>query len=69
MKAKLQEWADAGYRFNLDWLLRSINTILTGEAKFSFLHNKGALDIQDGLKRASTHIDTSLTDHAHRAWV
>jgi hypothetical protein len=60
MKAKLKEWTDAGYRFNLDWLLRSVNTVLTGEAKFSYLHDKGALDIQEGLKRANKHIDTSL---------
>ncbi len=60
MKTKLKQWDDAGYYFNLDWLLRSVNTILTGEAKFSYLHNKGALDIQDGLKTASKHIDISL---------
>ncbi len=60
MKAKLKEWVAAGYNFNLDWLLRSVNTVLTGEAKFSYLHDKGALDIQDGLKRASKQIDTSL---------
>jgi hypothetical protein len=60
MKAKLREWTDVGYQFNLDWLLRSVNTVLTGEAKFSYLHDKGALDIQDGLKRASKHIDASL---------
>lgn len=51
MKAKLREWATAGYNFNLDWLLRSVNTVLTGEAKFSYLHDKDALDIQEGLKR------------------
>jgi hypothetical protein len=60
MKVKLTEWTDAGYHFNLDWLLRSVNTVLTGEAKFSHLHDKGALDIQDGLKRASKHIDATL---------
>lgn len=60
MKSKLKEWTASGYHFNLDWLLRSVNTVLTGEAKFSYLHDKGALDIQDGLKRASKHIDTSL---------
>ena len=60
MKAKLKEWTGAGYQFNLDWLLRSVNTVLTGEAKFSYLHDKGALDIQDGLKRANKHIDASL---------
>ena len=60
MKAKLKEWTKADYHFNLDWLLRSVNTALTGEAKFQFLHEKNAEDIQDGLKRATKHIDTSL---------
>ena len=60
MKAKLKEWAKADYRFNLDWLLRSVNTALTGEAKFQFLHEKTAEEIRDGLKRATKHIDTSL---------
>ena len=60
MKAKLAEWSKAGYRFNLDWMLRSLNTALTGEAKFQYLHDKSAEDIQDGLKRAIKHIDTVL---------
>lgn len=60
MKAKLKEWAKADYHFNLDWLLRSVNTALTGEAKFQFLHGKTAEEIQDGLERATKHIDTSL---------
>ena len=60
MKAKLKEWEKIGYEFTLDWLLRSVNTVLTGEAKFSFLHDKNAVDIQDGLKRATSRLDTSL---------
>ena len=60
MKAKLTEWAKADYHFNLDWLLRSVNTVLTGEAKFQFLHDKTAEDVQGGLKRAIKHIDTCL---------
>ena len=60
MKAKLKEWGKADFHFNLDWLLRSVNTALTGEAKFQFLHDKSAEEIQNGLKRASKHIDTSL---------
>jgi hypothetical protein len=60
MKANLKEWGDAGYNFNLDWLLRSVNTVLTGEAKFQFLHDKTADEIQGGLKRATRHIDTIL---------
>jgi hypothetical protein len=60
MKAQLKEWAKADYHFNLDWLLRSVNTVLTGEAKFQYLHDKSAEEIQDGLKRAVKHINTSL---------
>lgn len=60
MKAKLKEWAKVDYYFNLDWLLRSVNTVLTGEAKFQFLHDKSAVEIQGGLNRAIKHIDTSL---------
>jgi hypothetical protein len=60
MKAKLKEWNAAGYDFNLDWLLRSVNTVLTGEAKFLYLHDKSAEDIQGGLKRATKHIDKCL---------
>ncbi len=60
MKSKLKTWANADYRFNLDWLLRSVNTVLTGEAKFQFLHDKSAEEIQDGLKRATKHVETSL---------
>ena len=60
MKHSLRSWTMCGYHFNLDWLLRSVNTTLTGEAKFSFLHDKSADEVQDGLKRAVNHIDTCL---------
>lgn len=60
MKGKLKTWNQAGYEFNLDWLLRSINTVLTGEAKFLYLHNKSANDVQEGLKRATKRIDACL---------
>lgn len=60
MKAKLKEWSATGYNFSLDWLLRSVNTVLTGEAKFQFLHDKGAEEIQGGLKRANKHVDRCL---------
>lgn len=41
-------------------MLRSVNTVLTGEAKFQHLHEKSAADVQDGLQRATKHIDTLL---------
>jgi len=60
MKVKLAEWAKSDFHFNLDWLLRSVNTVLTGEAKFQHLHEKSAAEVQDALARATRHIDTSL---------
>lgn len=60
MKKALKTWSANGYYFNLDWLLRSVNTTITGEAKFSFLHGKTAEQVQEGLKRAEKHIDTCL---------
>lgn len=60
MKKRLQEWEQAGYNFNLDWLLRSVNTILTGEAKFSFLHDQEAPAIQQTLAKTGRYIDTCL---------
>ncbi len=60
MKTRLKKWTDAGYSFNLDWLLRSVNAVLTGEARFQFLHDKSSQDIRDALDRATDHIDTCL---------
>ena len=41
-------------------MLRSVNTVLTGEAKFQHLHEKSATEVQDALARTTKHIDTSL---------
>jgi len=60
MKSKLKEWKKADYDFTLDWLLRSVNTVLTGEAKFLYLHDKSTEQVQDALKRAVKQIDRSL---------
>ena len=60
MKARLEVWQKSGYNFSLDWLLRSVNTVLTGEAKFSYLHEKSAEEIQQGLKRATKAVNTTL---------
>lgn len=60
MKAALKRWRDAEYHFNLDWLLRNINTVLTGEAKFVALHNLSPAQFQDGLNRAEKSVDSVL---------
>ncbi len=60
MKATLSHWTEQDYHFNLDWLLRSVNTAITGEARFLYLHEIGADRVQDGLKRATKAIDACL---------
>lgn len=60
MKESIQRWKSEGYDFTLDWLLRSVNTVLTGEAKFLYLHDKEADEISRALKSAVRHIDTCL---------
>jgi hypothetical protein len=66
MKQKLKEWGASGFNFDLDWLLRSMNTVLTGEAKFLHLHEKSAVEVQGALTRATKHIDTCLNMVANR---
>ncbi|MHB1290633.1 MAG: GmrSD restriction endonuclease domain-containing protein [Sulfuricella sp.] len=60
MKLRLQKWREAEYHFNLDWLLRNINTVLTGEAKFKHLHVLKQAEVANGLKRAEKAIDYVL---------
>ena len=61
MKGKLKEWTKADYHFTLDWLLRSVNTVLTGEAKFQHLHEKTAAEVQEALARTAKHIEPAST--------
>ena len=60
MKAKIKHWTNQGYDFSLDWLLRCVNTIVTGEAKFQHLHDFTADEFQNGLQRANKQINKYL---------
>jgi hypothetical protein len=66
--AELKRWAGAGFHFNLDCLLRSVNTVLTGEAKFLHLHDKTAEDVQAALKSATKHIDAPTNGAPCSTW-
>ena len=66
MKGRLAGWNQAGYDFTLDWLLRSINTVLTGEAKFLHLHDRTADEVRGGLLRAGKHVESILNMIAGR---
>ena len=60
MKDRLAKWRRSGYGFSLDWLLRNLNAIVTGEARFVHLHEESTQSIQNGLERAEHAIDYSL---------
>ena len=60
MKAVLKRWEGSGYNFSLDWLLRCMNTVMTGEALFQHLHDKTTTELKDGLERAVKAIDQIL---------
>ncbi len=60
MKAVLQRWERANFHFKLDWLLRNINTIVTGEALFSALKDVSPPQFQEGLRQAEKAINYLL---------
>ena len=61
MGQHLASWHEKGYEFSHDWLLRCINVLITGEAKFAHLHKVDRTDFQKGLKRTCKHINLLLT--------
>ncbi|MDX3077499.1 GmrSD restriction endonuclease domain-containing protein [Streptomyces sp. MI02-7b] len=50
MNDALNTWSAAGFDFKLDWLLRNVNGVLTGEAQFSKLADVDVSAFQTGLK-------------------
>jgi hypothetical protein len=60
MKEILASWERHEFQFDLDWLLRSVNAIVTGEAKFTKLHGVEAARVKDGLARTRTAVDHLL---------
>ncbi|NEA62033.1 DUF262 domain-containing protein [Streptomyces sp. SID12488] len=49
MNRALQDWSTAGFGFKLDWLLRNVNAVITGEAQFSKLADVDVLAFRSGL--------------------
>lgn len=60
MKQRLEKWRHAGFHFSLDWLLRVINAIITGEAKFTAIKDVTPLELREGLVEAEKRIDKLL---------
>jgi hypothetical protein len=66
MKKRLSKWKNAGFTFDLDWLLRNINAILRNESRFDALKDVTTPEFQDGLKAAERTTDTLLNLIASR---
>lgn len=60
LRARLRKWADAGFHFRLDWLLRCVTAIVTDRAEFAYLADRGAAEVREGLDRAERAIDLLL---------
>ena len=60
MKARLNRWTAAGFDFKLEWLLRCVNSLVTGEALFSALAGVSVTDFHDGLVRSEKHTNYLL---------
>ncbi|MBP2366707.1 GmrSD restriction endonuclease domain-containing protein [Pseudonocardia parietis] len=60
MRRNLDRWAEQGFRFNADWLLRNTNAVATGRAPFSALENVAADEFQDALTHTLHHVDHVL---------
>lgn len=60
LRGAIARWQNAGFDFGLDWLLRCVNVVVTGEARFEALKNVSAEDFGVGLKKTEQAIDFVL---------
>ena len=62
LRELINGWHEAGFNFKLDWLLRVVNGIATGEAKFSALDGIETTVFRDAVEKASKTVDTILNN-------
>ena len=60
MREALDRWTEHGFSFSLDWLLRNVTTIATGDARFIAMHDLEPNVFNDALSRAIEHSNTLL---------
>lgn len=60
MKGILEKWRLKGFDFELEWLLRNVNTVVTGEALFSALKDVGTEEFAEGLDQAEKLVNKVL---------
>src|SRR5699024_6016197 len=60
MRESIDRWAERGYQFTLDWLLRATTAVATGRSQFEQLGKVGPEEFRSALERAVAHTDTFL---------
>lgn len=60
MRDALATWRQAGYEFDMVWLLRCINTVVTGRSQFQHLERLNADTVRASFHTAVKHVDTVL---------
>ncbi len=66
LRKRLKKWKDAGFNFKMDWYLRCINSVATGEAKFHALDNVNTVQFEKALEIAEKCVDKLLNTIASR---
>lgn len=66
LKVRLNKWKNAGFHFKMDWYLRCINAIATGEAKFQALDTITTAEFKTSLETAEKAIDKLLNTISSR---
>lgn len=60
MKARLTKYEQAGFYFRLEWLLRAVNAVLTGQAFFTALEHVSSDEFKAALQKTERRIDSIL---------
>lgn len=60
LRDAIAKWTAAGFDFTLEWFLRCVNVVVTGEAKFEALKSVSGEDFGVALKKATQAIDFVL---------
>ncbi|HQY93078.1 DUF262 domain-containing protein [Caldilinea sp.] len=57
LRTLIEKWYKAGFNFDMDWLLRNVNAVVTGKALFLALKDVPASEFQAGLKQTDKAVD------------
>lgn len=60
MKSRLDKWRQMGFNFKLEWFMRCVNAIITGESLFSHLDDVPIDNFKQGVKKAEGAVDYLL---------